>query len=690
MRESHPWGLDEELLRTDKVITDPVHGDIFVTRLERLVIDSPPFQRLRRVRQLGATHYVYPGATHTRFAHSLGSMKVAQDLMDAVVDQQLGPHPQRRDLFEEWREDAPSEVTQRIAESTVLVRLGALLHDLTHVPFGHAVEDDLGLLDSHDENIERFEAFWEVLLASLPNEARSQFESDELDAFIQPLVLSKYEDKDDDGRPLSYAEMVEAAGGSPDRARQYEFAADIVGNTICADLLDYLRRDHMFAGLPLAVGERYLAYFYVTPTEGHRYYPARMVLRIQRHGRERTDVITELLKHLRYRYELSERALVHHAKLAADSMIGKALVMWRDELWTEIALQDLRRSSDHSSRNDVGRLRYDVIERFSAQRAERIDERVEERMESELQQRGDDGFLEWLRDWSAPPARSRGYGSRRAAVHTLTNDLLDRRLFKQIAHLREVAPGPEKTYERFKDGNARRALEQGAARFAEVRPSWHVLTWIPEPKMRLKIAEVLVDSGSGIKRFVDQETRGDRRGADIYDAHRGLWAVSVYVHRDVKENEEQVDAVLAYLASELEVRIDRLDLPAWANPWEAPDVLAARCALRNFDAPSIRSAGDSAVAETLAMVDVQRKAAGEHPGETISERTDEFEEALEGLLLARDVLRAKRFAVLAGTEPELYATVLASAAWDAADTRQARREQFKQAAILKLQEDADR
>ena len=53
MRDARPWGLDADLLETDKVITDPVHGDIFLTRLERLIVDTPPFQRLRRVRQLG-------------------------------------------------------------------------------------------------------------------------------------------------------------------------------------------------------------------------------------------------------------------------------------------------------------------------------------------------------------------------------------------------------------------------------------------------------------------------------------------------------------------------------------------------------------------------------------------------------------------------------------------------------------
>ncbi len=78
-----PWGIPRDLLAASKTITDPVHGDIYINKLEQLLIDSPPMQRLRRVRQLGTTHLVYPGATQTRFSHSLGTLRAAQDLLDA-------------------------------------------------------------------------------------------------------------------------------------------------------------------------------------------------------------------------------------------------------------------------------------------------------------------------------------------------------------------------------------------------------------------------------------------------------------------------------------------------------------------------------------------------------------------------------------------------------------------------------
>src|SRR5438105_11349308 len=103
-RRVRPWGLPERLLEADKVITDPVQNDIYLTRLEALLVDSPPMQRLRRVRQLGTTHLVYPGASHSRLSHSLGALRTAQDLLDSVTDQRNGPDSVP-DIFAEWASD---------------------------------------------------------------------------------------------------------------------------------------------------------------------------------------------------------------------------------------------------------------------------------------------------------------------------------------------------------------------------------------------------------------------------------------------------------------------------------------------------------------------------------------------------------------------------------------------------------
>ena len=139
---THPWGLSEDLLAPAKTITDPVQGDIWVNKLEVLLLDSPPLQRLRRVKQLGTTHAVYPAATHSRFAHALGTLRVAQDLLDVIWDNRTGPQA-TQGLLDQWY--AGGVLDEEFAKATVLARLGALLHDICHVPLGHTIEDDLGV-----------------------------------------------------------------------------------------------------------------------------------------------------------------------------------------------------------------------------------------------------------------------------------------------------------------------------------------------------------------------------------------------------------------------------------------------------------------------------------------------------------------------------------------------------------------
>lgn len=337
-RTMRPWGLHPALLMPCKVTTDPVHGDIHTTVLEQAIIDTPPFQRLRRVRQLGATHEVYPGATHTRFSHSLGALRVVQDLLDGVMSQHEGRHPVP-DRVREWLDADPPQAGYDIAQAVVLARLGALLHDLCHVPFGHSIEDDLRVLVPHDENGPRFAQLWRQLGDALQGRVRHHLPSSadaagaltsvgtllepdgELHLQLRPLIISKDE----------HAEQLKAAGGM-----RYPFAADLVGNTICADLLDYLPRDHLYTGLPAAIGHRFTSAFFIVPAQRGPY-SERLALNIMQDGYERTDVVSELLKALRYRYELSERALYHHAKLAADVMVGKALDVWARAVWIEHA-----------------------------------------------------------------------------------------------------------------------------------------------------------------------------------------------------------------------------------------------------------------------------------------------------------------------------------------------------------------
>jgi len=111
-------------------IRDPVHGAIPVDAAELDIIDHPVVQRLRGIRQLGFSHLAFPGATHTRFLHSLGAMHLAGRAFDAC-----------------FRDDPFPSTARRLALRRC-VRMAALCHDLGHPPFSHAVEFALPPLDA--------------------------------------------------------------------------------------------------------------------------------------------------------------------------------------------------------------------------------------------------------------------------------------------------------------------------------------------------------------------------------------------------------------------------------------------------------------------------------------------------------------------------------------------------------------
>jgi HD superfamily phosphohydrolase len=548
MRLERPYGLDADLLAPAKIITDPVHGDIRLCELERRIVDSPPFQRLRRVKQLGSTHLIYPGATHTRFSHSLGALAAAQLLFDIVLEQRDEPRA-KADLFAEWETDGQTFDT-RVAEALLLTRLGALLHDLCHVPFGHSVEDELQLLGPHDENRGRFDILW----AQIDESARAAIAGASSLAG-RPLL--------DDLTPIILSALFKPAAGEegedPGVAEglSYPFVQDIVGNTISADLMDYLTRDHMFTGLPAAMGHRFLDSFYVSPASDP-FKPERMVLRVVKQDRERKDTLTELLKFLRYRYELSERALTHHAKLAADAMVGKLLQLFSDALWVEElerrveADPDLKGDLAGVSRSDLDELRQKARRRLKKSGVEDISEVASQELEKALLRHGDDGLLEHLR----AEGEERGTDSRWAGIRDLAEAILNRQLFKPLARVSDRSHAKRLWREYGTKPDERRQVEQAAARFAQIKPAWYAVMWIPPERMRLKSALVLVDDEALIDTMLNRERspRGQQRGSEIYDAHRELWALEIFVHPTVKQDKAACDALLGAIAQQLHLK----------------------------------------------------------------------------------------------------------------------------------------
>ncbi|MEM3443196.1 MAG: HD domain-containing protein, partial [Candidatus Bathyarchaeia archaeon] len=98
-------------------IKDPIHGYVYITHVEKEIIDTFPVQRLRRLRQLAGAEYVYPGANHTRFEHSVGVMYLAGKVLEN-----------------------PNIAGNLSEEESEMVKIGALLHDVGHGPFSHVFE----------------------------------------------------------------------------------------------------------------------------------------------------------------------------------------------------------------------------------------------------------------------------------------------------------------------------------------------------------------------------------------------------------------------------------------------------------------------------------------------------------------------------------------------------------------------
>lgn len=288
----NPEGAEHEngLLRPKKTIQIAVCGGVLITAAEQEIIDTEDFQRLRWIRQLGLSYYVYPTALHTRFDHSLGTLEMASQMVEAIR-QNAHSRAEERDISD---------------EQVAMVRIYALLHDITHIPFGHSIEDELELLVRHDENEARIQRFLGPT---------SDIGKIIISRFGEPFRKTLLDIYTWDGKPGTFK-------ASPDLA----FVHDLVSNTVCADLLDYLRRDNFFCNLGISLEYHFLKYLYLRRDEqGY----LRVFVRLWKDdgggGKPRRDILSDLCRLLEARYLLAERVYFHHAKIVAGAMLGRAV-----------------------------------------------------------------------------------------------------------------------------------------------------------------------------------------------------------------------------------------------------------------------------------------------------------------------------------------------------------------------------
>lgn len=219
----------KDFLFADKKIYDSVHGFIPFDEYEKELIDSLPFQRLHYIHQLGIAYLVYPGATHTRFEHSLGTMTLATLIFEKICKSV------RADVFH----FVPRKGSADYLYWRRVLRMAALCHDLGHLPFSHVAEKDLLGSLGHEH--------WTLKIID------SAYLKPVWDKLRQaPAYLEEIVERDivEDIKKISIGEKKwKEAGGKPFTPWERIVSEVITGDFFGADRIDYLLRDAKSTGV---------------------------------------------------------------------------------------------------------------------------------------------------------------------------------------------------------------------------------------------------------------------------------------------------------------------------------------------------------------------------------------------------------------------------------------------------------
>lgn len=385
---------------------DNIHGNVELSRIEMDVIDTPEFQRLFRVSQLGLVQYVFRTGVHSRGAHCVGACHVSKQLMQRINQNMSDARRRGTSGHPSGGQNLDQLLAPISTTSQIVIALSALLHDLPHRPFSHDIEakshrlkhadrgderttsyrgpypkhDDFGrnpalyllLFDTKNSVLARVlrahsPSFVELLLteakeyryaseiAEFANRLDSMRKSwlnsdDELLAqlIFHTLAGEKPEDFDDYGRLnqvlTSWGGEPGAVGLGPPRdetaasllhASWYQpYRHDIVGNTLSADLLDYLARDNYGTGLAYSIDDRFLRHVVLWPSpqpvngDTVRYCVVSVV--DEKRGTLRTEAVHDIFRLLEDRFDLQRKAILHRIVQGSVAMLWRAIALLGD------------------------------------------------------------------------------------------------------------------------------------------------------------------------------------------------------------------------------------------------------------------------------------------------------------------------------------------------------------------------
>lgn len=208
-------------------IRDSIHGSLPITVKELKLIDQPAFQRLRNIKQMGFADYAFPGATHSRYSHSLGAMHLASRIFDSLF--------------------APGELPEQVRKHfRQVVRLAMLFHDIGHAPLSHSTEVVMPKVSTL--NLDN------TLIGKNPN--RQATHEDYTLKLILDSPLSKMIEhyfSDDDISLLQIVSLiydkVEGTHFTHNGLDYTPILRQIVTSECDADRMDYLQRDSFYSGV---------------------------------------------------------------------------------------------------------------------------------------------------------------------------------------------------------------------------------------------------------------------------------------------------------------------------------------------------------------------------------------------------------------------------------------------------------
>ncbi|XP_041859789.1 deoxynucleoside triphosphate triphosphohydrolase SAMHD1 [Melanotaenia boesemani] len=285
------WQLEAE---PNKVFNDPIHGHVELHPLLIKIIDTPQFQRLRNIKQLGGTYLVFPGASHNRFEHSIGVGYLAGQLVQALNERQPELLISRRDIL--------------------CVQIAGLCHDLGHGPFSH-------MFDGMFIPKARPDIIWKHEMASLTmfdylvddNGLKPVMEEhglvlpQDLD-FIKEQIAGPLDTKAAQGQKWPYK------GRPEDKSFLYEIVAN-KKNGIDVDKWDYFARDCYHLGIQNNFDyHRFLKFARVCEVDG------------QKHICTRDKEVGNLYDMFHTRNCLHRRAYQHKVGNIIETMITEAFL----------------------------------------------------------------------------------------------------------------------------------------------------------------------------------------------------------------------------------------------------------------------------------------------------------------------------------------------------------------------------